>query len=555
MLPAESFQSRHRKLLEAFFKRRHPEQPWGFGECAGFLFAVQCAPEFIPPSEWLPMVLEDIQFETEAEGEQVVGALMALYNWIGERIEHEQLPIPPGYQPHEHAMGNFSPESAFFRWGTGLMAGHDWLEEVWAAHVPHHEEISMGVIMPVGFFQDLDQARDWYRRFFDQKQSFEAFAGQLLAMLPRVLAEYAKAGRQALRAGMQRGQQPARSDKVGRNEPCPCGSGKKHKKCCLGRERQQQSENPASTVGDDIMPELKGRDFSSLAELDSEIQRITRCRNQTPRAEFHGLNPAQMARLFQHPFDAPELLRFANCLKHEPEAPILGLIRRIVDGIGEQGLKATAKGNLPRQFCIDALDEHASFTRNYPFAEFTTLRSETDYPDLHHARLVAEFAGLIEVHKGRFRVCQTCREMLARSGYRELYPRLFRTFVEEYNWAYGDGFPEWPLAQHSFAFTLYLLQRFGADWRDPEFYEDAFLTAFPSTVDMLEDDLLETAEQVRRRIYRFRVLLQFAEFLGLVEVERGHDDPLDRNIRLRCRPLIDELVQFTPMNPDSGGLH
>jgi uncharacterized protein YecA (UPF0149 family) len=23
------------------------------------------------------------------------------------------------------------------------------------------------------------------------------------------------------------------SPKVGRNEPCPCGSGKKHKKCCL----------------------------------------------------------------------------------------------------------------------------------------------------------------------------------------------------------------------------------------------------------------------------------------------------------------------------------
>ncbi len=23
---------------------------------------------------------------------------------------------------------------------------------------------------------------------------------------------------------------------VGRNDPCPCGSGKKHKKCCLGAE-------------------------------------------------------------------------------------------------------------------------------------------------------------------------------------------------------------------------------------------------------------------------------------------------------------------------------
>ena len=24
-------------------------------------------------------------------------------------------------------------------------------------------------------------------------------------------------------------------DKIGRNEPCPCGSGKKYKKCCLER--------------------------------------------------------------------------------------------------------------------------------------------------------------------------------------------------------------------------------------------------------------------------------------------------------------------------------
>ncbi|MBI5118565.1 SEC-C domain-containing protein [Candidatus Poribacteria bacterium] len=24
---------------------------------------------------------------------------------------------------------------------------------------------------------------------------------------------------------------------VGRNDPCPCGSGKKYKKCCLGKGR------------------------------------------------------------------------------------------------------------------------------------------------------------------------------------------------------------------------------------------------------------------------------------------------------------------------------
>ena len=27
-------------------------------------------------------------------------------------------------------------------------------------------------------------------------------------------------------------QTPAESKKIGRNDPCPCGSGRKHKKCC-----------------------------------------------------------------------------------------------------------------------------------------------------------------------------------------------------------------------------------------------------------------------------------------------------------------------------------
>ncbi|MGO9109671.1 MAG: SEC-C metal-binding domain-containing protein [Thermoguttaceae bacterium] len=45
---------------------------------------------------------------------------------------------------------------------------------------------------------------------------------------------------------------PARQ-KVGRNDPCPCGSGKKFKKCCLGKEplRQQEktrSEFPIGTI-------------------------------------------------------------------------------------------------------------------------------------------------------------------------------------------------------------------------------------------------------------------------------------------------------------------
>ena len=36
--------------------------------------------------------------------------------------------------------------------------------------------------------------------------------------------------------------------KVGRNDPCPCGSGKKYKQCCLGKhETARQTKNLAET--------------------------------------------------------------------------------------------------------------------------------------------------------------------------------------------------------------------------------------------------------------------------------------------------------------------
>ncbi len=32
---------------------------------------------------------------------------------------------------------------------------------------------------------------------------------------------------------------PIKTQKIGRNDPCPCGSGKKYKKCC-GRDLEDQ---------------------------------------------------------------------------------------------------------------------------------------------------------------------------------------------------------------------------------------------------------------------------------------------------------------------------
>ncbi|NLS79729.1 MAG: preprotein translocase subunit SecA [Chloroflexi bacterium] len=42
---------------------------------------------------------------------------------------------------------------------------------------------------------------------------------------------------------------PVRKAKVGRNDPCPCGSGKKYKNCCMLREGEEAAAAPASKSG------------------------------------------------------------------------------------------------------------------------------------------------------------------------------------------------------------------------------------------------------------------------------------------------------------------
>jgi uncharacterized protein len=63
-----------------------PEGTLRFQEVQGFLFAVACSPELVPPSAWLPAISdeEDIRFEDEAEAQRIMGLIIGLYNGIND---------------------------------------------------------------------------------------------------------------------------------------------------------------------------------------------------------------------------------------------------------------------------------------------------------------------------------------------------------------------------------------------------------------------------------------------------------------------------------------
>ena len=139
--------------------------------------------------------------------------------------------------------------------------------------------------------------------------------------------------------------------KIGRNDPCPCGSGRKHKNCCLEDQGSGLHHDGPAGVFAEIRQALEGRQFSSLEELRAFTDRFMRQRNQASLDEFHGLSPEWMHRILVFPFDSPELVTYAPLVAPDSSAPILTLFGLLAEAIGEKGLKPTAKGNLPRNVC------------------------------------------------------------------------------------------------------------------------------------------------------------------------------------------------------------
>jgi len=331
---------------------------------------------------------------------------------------------------------------------------------------------------------------------------------------------------------------------IGRNDPCPCGSGRKFKLCCLGRQDSTPPGNGAAGAAADLRQAMDGMQFESLTEVQTFVGHHTQQQNQQPLDEFHGLSPEQMHRMLNFAFTSPDLVRFPELPDASPTAPIVTLLRMLIDAIGEKGLKPTATGNLPRKFCREAALAYWGDEVYRENTRFGGINREDDFLDLHVTRLTAELAGLIRKYKGKFILSRNSRALLKETGMAALYPRVFRAYVEQFNWSYRDRYPELRFIQSAFLFTLYLLVRYGDTWRPHAFYEDSFLCAFPMVLNEIPQNQIFTPEEEARRCYTWRTLVHFVGFFGLATVESVSDKRLCHEYRVRALPLLQETVTF-----------
>ena len=187
----------------------------------GFLTGVLICPELIPPSRWLPRIWSGEPGEGQPDFadmttfQRVIDLVMHHYNTILSDLNR-----PGTYEPLLD-IDTRNGDVLWEMWIEGFAEALDVAPAAWR-NVAHCGDAGCEAAMK-GFHTLRALAKD-ERQFGEAKQiKWHRQAPDLIPIWVEILHAW------RLENDPKR---PVRSSKVGRNEPCPCGSGKKYKKCC-----------------------------------------------------------------------------------------------------------------------------------------------------------------------------------------------------------------------------------------------------------------------------------------------------------------------------------
>ena len=210
-------------------------------ELLGYLYGLAITPEIIVPSEWLSDIFgeEMPEFESEKQAKKLIDTLFRVSNDFSSAFHNEELLFPYNMADLDEWMPEEVEE---WTWGFQkalLLRPECWLQEDTPLLSDEEEEENMSSLAIITAIAEPESAHELFETAPQRGEEDDHFWASLFAILPTAVqslqqhATKLEKERQDRLQGARDLSQPVRSIKVGRNDPCPCGSGKKYKKCCL----------------------------------------------------------------------------------------------------------------------------------------------------------------------------------------------------------------------------------------------------------------------------------------------------------------------------------
>ncbi|WP_181358966.1 UPF0149 family protein [Pseudothauera lacus] len=202
-----------------------PEDCMNLEMLDGYLAAVVACPQALVPAQWLPAVWsahdEAVSFGSGRQMQQAITLVLRYYNELVATVG-----IDDGWEPFCYASTDGDGLALGEEWMAGFTQGLELWPADWESRVPA---------------ADADAARDEIARMATLWEAPDAdqadgetrlqWLEDAAAVVADLRARWQAAGIEGPALAVIEAPQGSTAG-PGRNEPCPCGSGKKFKKCC-----------------------------------------------------------------------------------------------------------------------------------------------------------------------------------------------------------------------------------------------------------------------------------------------------------------------------------
>jgi uncharacterized protein len=192
----------------------------------GFLSALICGPELVPPSKYLPVIGGNrTVFEDASSAQEFLSLIMRHWNAIADTLNSGEVYLPLLLEDENGiTYGN--------DWANGFLRGMEFGKEDWAVLLD--DEDHGGSLVAI-FALANEHNPDPKMRPYKDPISAELRETLIVSAAAGTTQIYRYFKAQRLLDNDPLGNMPdffRTIPKIGRNDPCPCGSGKKFKQCC-----------------------------------------------------------------------------------------------------------------------------------------------------------------------------------------------------------------------------------------------------------------------------------------------------------------------------------
>ena len=212
--------------LSAILERFGNDRSMNLEQLDGFLAALICGPELVPPSKYLPEIWGDhTVFQDTSSAQEFLSLIMRHWNAIADTLNSGELYLPLLLED-ENGISHGND------WANGFLRGMEFGREDWALLLDDEDHGgSLVAIFALANEHNPDPEMRPYKHPISAERRETLIAGAVAGT--RQIYRYFEEQRISWKRPASHDDSFRRTEpKIGRNDPCPCGSGKKFKQCC-----------------------------------------------------------------------------------------------------------------------------------------------------------------------------------------------------------------------------------------------------------------------------------------------------------------------------------